>query len=111
MQSRVERERLLKLMGREPVGSWLVLARCAAGLAVIVLIVIFGLGAPINVVAPTPKPAAVAAAAGAPANMRSQPHRKLVFDERRARFEGGADRHSIASEAAQPIDRLPVVLR
>ena len=111
MQSQVERERLLKLMGKEPVGSWLVLAKCAAGLAAVALIAVIGLGAPINIAAPTLKSAIFAAAAGARAHMRSQPHRKQVFDERRARFQGGVAAQNVAGQAGRPANRSLVAMR
>ncbi len=111
MQSRIERERLLKLVGKEPVRSPLVLVQCAAGLAVMAVIAVIGLRAPINISAPSLSVATAKAAAGTRENMRAQPHRKQVFDERRVRFAGAAGRRSLASEAVEPANRLPLAPR
>lgn len=40
MQSSIERERLMKTMHDEPANAWAVLAGCAAGLAIIALLVV-----------------------------------------------------------------------
>ncbi len=98
-------------MGKAPVGRWMVLIKCAVGLAAVALIAVIGLGAPINVAAPAPKSATLAAAAGARANMRSQPHRKQVFDACRARFQGGAAAQNVIGQAAQPANRSLVAMR
>ena len=111
MQSSIERRRLLKAMNEGPVYARLTLAKCAAGLAAVALIAVIGAQAPINIATPTRLSAAAKGAAGAHENMRSQPHRKQVFDERRVRFGGGASRHSVAREAVEPDNQLPLALR
>ncbi len=111
MQSSMQRHRLLKAMNAEPVHAWMILAKCAAGLAVIVLIAVIGLDAPFDTATGAPTSVAAIAAAGAHANTRSQPHRKQVFDERRVRFAGAAGRRSLASEAVEPANRLPLAPR
>ena len=109
MQSRIERERLLKLMGDGPVASRLVLWRCAAGLAAIAAVAIIGVGTPVNDVATRARVAApLADANDASQQPRSQPHRKQVFDERRKRFNSGGGRQSALSEIAKPSDQLTV---
>ena len=81
-------------------------AKCAAGLAVIVLIAVIGAtdrgdrGAVSHV------------AAGTPASVQpAQQHRKQVFDGRRARFQGYAERRSVAGATEMPENHSRVVLR
>ncbi len=111
MQSSAQRRRLLKAMYAVPLHGWMVLAKCAAGLAVIVLIALIGKDASIDASTPTPRPAATAAAAGGGANVRAEPHRKKLFDERRSRYEAGANRNSVAGKAVKPANERPLALR
>ena len=103
MQSSIERRRLLKAMDAEPVHARMVLAKCAAGLAVIILLAVIGARESVE--------RGVAGGVAAPAAQPVQEHRKHLFDERRARFEGGARRPRMASEAAKPANQLPRALR
>lgn len=106
MVSSSERRKLLKSMNGEPAGAWFILAKCAAGLAVTVLIAVIGAsergdretGSEVAVVVP-------------PTAQPAQVHRKQVFDERRARFSGGADQRSVAGVAVRPSNRLSTVLQ
>ena len=107
MQSSRQRRRLLTAMNAEPVHAWLVLVRCAAGLTVIVLLSLIGVRASIDPGAPRH----VAARAAPHAGQLVQKHRKQMFDERRARFERGGDRHSIAGEVREAGYELPLALR
>ena len=106
MQSAVERRRLLRSMHAEPVRAWMILARCAAGLAVIALIAAIGVSDRVD---PGVAGAAVPAATPRP-GQAAQAHRKQVFDERRARFAGD-DRHRIAIGTMERTGLLPFVLR
>jgi hypothetical protein len=96
MQTTKQRRRLLQQMASEPFRTWAVLAKCGGGLAVIVLIAVIGAGS-------TDDPAAISRANDAAPHVAQpvQQHRKQVFDERRARFAGGAPSHDIASETSQ----------
>jgi hypothetical protein len=47
----------------------------------------------------------------AAAGMRAEEHRKQVFDERRQRFQSIAEQRSVASQAVEPANQSPVVLR
>ena len=106
MQSSSQRRWLLETLNIEPVQASLTLAKCAAGLAVIVLIAVIGAtdrgdrGAVSHV------------AAGTPASVQpAQQHRKQVFDGRRARFQGYAERRSVAGATKMPENHSRVVLR
>ena len=103
MQSSIERRRLLQAMNAEPAHAWMVLAKCAAGLAVIVLLAAIGASERLDYGAA----GNVAAAVTLHARQSAQEHRKQVFDDRRARFERGAGRHSIAREAVELANPLP----
>ena len=94
-------------MNAEPVHAWLVLARCATGLAVIVLLSLVGVRASVDQGAARH----VAAAAAPHARPPAQQHRKQVFDDRRARFERSAGRHRIAGEVREAGYELPLALR
>ncbi len=108
MQSSIERRRLLKMMSDEPINGF-AMAKCAAGLAIVVLLVVMAvsdervIGG--SVAQGTTPPRAAAAEVSAEA------HRKQVFDERRQSFQGDAERRSVASEAVKPTNQLPVALR
>ena len=98
MQSSIERERLMKTLHDEPANAWVVLAGCAAGLAIVVLLV--------AMVVRDERVMGGSAAQGAilpravTATVDAESHRKQVFDERRQRFQGNATQHAVASEAA-----------
>ena len=111
MQSSVERKRLLKMMKDGPANAWMVLVKCASGLALIVLIAVIGISGHADRSAPAAATNAVAASAVEHAEKTAHEHRKHVFDERRQRFQGGAERKSVAGQAVQPANRLPVTLR
>ena len=83
MATNIERTRLMKTMNDEPANAWMVLARCAVGLAVVVLIAVTGYSEDANRNAPGAADTTVAASASDPMNTRAQEHRKQVFDERR----------------------------
>ena len=104
MQTSKQRRRLLQEMESEPFRTWAVLAKCAGGLAVIVLIAVIGAGS-------TDDPEAISRAKDAAphASQPAQQHRKQVFDERRARFAGAS--HNIASETSQRAAPLSSMLR
>ena len=108
MQSSSERRRLVKTMADELVNAWLVLTKCAAGLAIVVLLIVMVVsdervmsGSLAHGAAP-PR----AAAAG----MSAEEHRKRVFVERHERFQGEAGQRSVASEMAEQSNPLPVVM-
>ncbi len=109
MQSSIECRRLLKMMSDEPINVRFAMAKCAAGLAIVVLLVVMAvsdervIGG--SVAQGTTPPRAAAAEVSAEA------HRKQVFDERRQSFQGDAERRSVASEAVKPTNQLPVALR
>ena len=112
MLSPAERNKLLQAMGDERAAGRAAIARCAAGLVVIVLIAVAGVVVPINITSSASKPAALTAAADPHGYSRAQQHRKQIFDERRARFEGDAGRRSVASGSLRPAEeRLPVLLQ
>ncbi len=109
MQSSSERKQLLDTIYQEHVNPAVIIAECAAGLALVVLLVtmvisderVMGGSAAQGTTSPR------AAAAGASA----EAHRKQVFDERRQRFQSNAEQRSVASEAVEPTNQLPVALR
>ena len=110
MATKIERKRLMKTINDEPANAWMVLAICAVGLAVVVLIAVIGYSEDANRNA-SPVPAStLAASTPDTANARAQAHRKQVFDERRHSFAGNAGRHTVASEAAEPSNRMSAVL-
>lgn len=109
MQSSSERRRLEKAMADEPVDAWLVLTKCATGLAIVVLLVVLVVSDErVMSVYLAQRAAPVPAAA---AGTSAEEHRKQVFAERRQRFQGDAGQHSVASEMAEQSNQLPVVMR
>ncbi len=109
MQSSSERKQLLDTMYQEHVNPAAILAKCAAGLAIVVLLVTMGAsdGRVMDGSAAQGTTPPRAAAAG----MRAEEHRKQVFDERRQRFQSIAEQRSVASQAVEPANQSPVVLR
>ena len=109
MQSSGERKQLLGTMYQEPVNPAVILAECAAGLAIVVLLVVMAVsdGRVIDGAAAQGTIPPRAAAAG----VSAEAHRKHVFDGRRQRFQGNAERRSVASEAVEPGNQSPVALR
>jgi hypothetical protein len=109
MQSSSERKQLLDTMYQEHVNAAVILAKCGAGLAIVVLLVTMvasdGRVTDNSATQGTTPPRAAAA------GMRVEEHRKQVFDGRRQRFQGNAEQRSVASEAVEPTNQLPVVLR
>ena len=110
MLSSVERRRLLKVIDVEPINAWMVLAKCAAGLVVIVLVAAVGFSQPADR-GTSLAAAAVAVPVTGRFDQSAQEHRKQVFDERRQRFQGNAARHSVASEAVEPSNQMSAILR
>ena len=97
MQNLAERERLHKMLGDEPICAWFVLAKCAAGFAVVILLCVM-----------SPREARVmdgvmvensVGRATAGNRMNAAQHRKQVFTERHERFNGDAGQRSVVSEA------------
>jgi hypothetical protein len=109
MQSASERRRLLDTMHQERVNPAAILTKCAAGLAIIVLLatMVVSDGRVVDGTAAqgtTPSRAAVA-------GVRTEEHRKQVFDERHQRFQGDAEQRSVASKGEEPANnQSPVVL-
>ena len=103
MPSSIDRRRVLQAMNAQFENAWLVLARCAVGLAVIALIAVIG--------AADLAAGGSVAAVTSPSAQPAQQHRKEVFDERRARFDGGADPRSVAGVRVRPANRLSTVLQ
>ena len=110
MVTKIECKRLMKTMNDEPASAWMVLARCAVGLTVIVLIAVIGYSEHADRGASLAAATAVAASAADSADARAQEHSKQVFDERRQRFQGNAEGHTVASEAAEQSSRTSAVL-
>lgn len=106
MQSSMQRHRLLKAMNAEPVHAWMVLAKCAAGLAVIVLIAVIGTSESLDHGAADNVSAAVT-----PGGKPVQEHRKQVFDERRARVDTTDKRTIRMIEVVDLPKDLPMELR
>jgi len=106
MQTSKQRRRLLRDMEAEPFRTWAVLAKCGGGLAIVILIAVIGAGS-------TDDREAVSRAKYATQHARQpvQEHRKQVFDERRARFAGGAPSHNVASDTSQRAVQLSPMLR
>jgi hypothetical protein len=81
MQSSAERRRLLQAMHGQSDNAWLVLAKCAVGLAAIALLVVIGtsdlaMGTTSSAGAPT-----AAEPAAAQATMRTQEHRSAGYSQ------------------------------
>jgi hypothetical protein len=108
MQSSSERKQLMESMYQERVNAAVILAKCAAGLAIIVLLVtmVASDGRVMEGPAATGATPSRAAAAG----VRTEEHRKQVFDERRQRFQGDAEQRSVASKGEESANQSPVVL-
>jgi hypothetical protein len=96
VQTSHQRRRLLRELESEPLRTWLVLAKCGGGLAVIALIALIGAGS-----ADDRETIARAKEAPPPAVLPAQAHRQQLFNERRARFARSVPSHNIASETSQ----------
>jgi hypothetical protein len=107
MQNSIRRRRLLQAMDAEPLRAWTVLAKSAAGLAVIALLAVIGAGERRGHGAVRD----VAAAVTRHAAQAVEEHRKQVFDERRQRFEGKSGHRSVADGTLKPAYQSPVMLR
>jgi hypothetical protein len=89
-----ELERLMQTMNDERAVRVGAAVKCGACLAFLALLAAIGAGAGDGNAAS--RQAAYAAAAHAPNPVRAEAHRKAIFDERRARFEGAPHRLAIA---------------
>lgn len=106
MQTSNQRRRLLRELESEPLRTWVVLAKCGGGLAVIALIALIGAGS-----ADDHEAIARAKEAPPPAVQPAQAHRQQVFNERRARFSEGHSPRNVASQPARPANRLALIPR
>ncbi len=92
----------------KPLRTWVVLAKCAAGLVAIALIAIIGVNSRLD-----------GATAQAGRNIDTarnterlaERDRRQTFNERRERFERHGDLGSVAGKSAQPGNRLSMELR
>lgn len=89
------------MLAAEPANAWLVLAKCAAGLMIVVALVVLVVSDErvLGGIAGTATNPPRAAAAGIDTEM----HRRQMFDERRVRFHGNPGQHGVASEALEPV--------
>ena len=101
MQTSNRRRRLLRELDSEPLRTWVVLAKCGGGLAVIALIALIGAGS-----ADDHEAIARAKEAAPPAVQPAQAHRQQVFNERRQRFDGGNAVRNVAGPLTHPANRL-----
>lgn len=108
MQCSSERKQLLDTMYPERVTATVILAKCAAGLAIIVLLV--------TMVASDGRVTEGPAARGATspraesAGVRAEEHRKQMFEARRQRFQSSAGRQNVAGQAAGAPNQSPAML-
>ena len=102
MQTSIERRRLTDTMADEPVNPWLVLAQCAAGLMIVIALVVMVVSDErvLNGRTGTSAKPLRADAAAAPI---SEVYRRKVFDERRARFQADPARRDSAHETLAPM--------
>ena len=105
MQITQKHLKLLRGTSDEKVMRIRAIAQCAAGLLIVLLLAVIGFssdglrdgnGTTVSTVT---------------AGMRAEEHRKQVFDERRQRFQSNAEQRSVASQAVEPANQSPVVLR
>lgn len=106
MQSSSEPRRLMKTMADEPVMAWRVLVECAAGLAIVVLLLVLVVGDE-RVMGGYLAQREAPTRAGA-AGMSADEHRKQVFVERHQRFHGNAGQRRVGSEMAEQSNQSPV---
>jgi hypothetical protein len=93
MLSSMQRKRLLEQMKEEPEArNWIVLSKCGAGLAIIVLLGFIGASAGHRDDDP------VQAKETATQIQAAEEHRRKLFDERRARFEQQVQRNRLARQ-------------
>ena len=105
MQNSVERMRLRKLVGDEPVCAWFVLTKCAAALLVVTLLSVLARhDAPVMTGAHAQSREMVA---GARNKMNAEAHRRQVFAQRHEQFRNGAPQRNIVSESADPFKASP----
>jgi hypothetical protein len=95
-----ERQRLTRTMSGEPMCAVGTAMKCAAGLAFLILLAAIGARADGNGSAVPEAPGAGRATASAAKGSASAAHRKLVFEERRARLEHTAPLSVLASPAS-----------
>ena len=101
MQTSNRHRRLLRELESEPLRTWVVLAKCGGGLAVIALIALIGVGS-----ADDRETIARGKEAPPPAVQPAQAHRQQVFDERRQRFNGGNAPRNVAGPLTHPANWL-----
>ena len=107
MLSSMERRKLLKQMQQEPVRSYMVLAKCAAGLTIVALIAVIGARDPVS-----PEGAGNVAAGSPPPAYSPQAHPKEVTSERRRQPTGAAtQRNSVAGGKREPAYLSPAMMR
>ena len=99
MQCTSERNRLVETMAEEPVNAWLVLTRCAASLAIVVLLVALVVSDSRVMDGSIAQGAVSSRTAAAGESMEE--HRRRVFVERQQRFKGNTGQRSVASEMAE----------
>lgn len=84
------RERLMRMASDEPAHGVATTVKCGACIGLLALLSVIGFGTGVNDAA---SPVAASTArndASAHVGIRAEAHRKQVFDERRARFDGAA---------------------
>ena len=101
MQTSSQRRRPLRELESEPLRTWVLLAKCGGGLAVIGLIALIGTGSSDN-----HEMIARAKEAPPPAVQPAQAHRQQVFNERRQRFNGGNAPRNVAGKLAPSANRM-----
>jgi hypothetical protein len=100
MQAAERRRLILSMSGAHPAGRWVVFG-CACGLGVLVLVVTAFRGGEVTVQPGTQFAGAPPASADATV-VRSDVHRKMVFEDRRANFVARASRLGSASAVLVP---------
>ena len=100
MQGSRERKQLLDTMYQEYVNAAVILAKCGVGLVIVVLLVTM-VASDGRVMDGSAAQSAIPPGAAASA----EAHRKQEFDQRRQRFQGNAERRSVASQAVGPTDQ------
>jgi hypothetical protein len=96
MQNSIERRRLHRKLYDEPVCAWFVLAKCAAGLAIVTLLAAIAVSEERGASSTLAHRPIQKAATGTPEN--AEAHRRQLFAQRRLRFNGGDGRRSVVSE-------------
>ena len=106
MQSSSERSKLMNAVADEPVMPRWELAKCAAGVAILVLVLVLVVSderVMTGSLAQREAPSRDAAA-----GMSAEEHRRHVFAERHQRFHGDRGQRHVASEMAEQSNPSPV---